>query len=426
MGLTCVVGLQWGDEAKGKIVDLLTGEHDVVVRFQGGANAGHTVVSDGRKYKLSLIPTGILHPGKICVIANGVVIDPVSLLKEIESLRSADVEVGSNLLISDRAHVIFPYHAKEEELAEEAAGAIGTTRRGIGPCYRDKVGRTHGIRVGDLLRPDYFRSRLRMVVEFKNTTLAAAAPSFSPFSADELFEQYRTLAEKIRPYVTDTTDYLHQAMDADERILFEGAQGTLLDVDHGTYPYVTSSNSSACGLATGSGVPANRVDRFLGVIKAYTTRVGKGPFPTELQDAVGDQIRDRGKEYGTVTGRPRRCGWFDAVVTRYSARLNGVNGLAVTLLDVLSELDELAICVAYVHHGERLATVPADAQTLGECQPIYRTKPGWKRDISGARKLADLPSQARDYLDTMAELVGRPVQIVSVGPDRKQTIRVGG
>jgi adenylosuccinate synthase len=420
------VGLQWGDEAKGKIVDLLTDEHDIVVRFQGGSNAGHTVVRDGKKYKFSLIPTGILHPKIIGVIANGVVVDPVSLLAEIETLRAAGVQVGENLLISDRAHVIFPYHRKEEECLEGTAErkAIGTTMRGIGPCYRDKASRVHGIRVGDLLQPSLLDRRMRAVLAYKNPTLAALLPDFEPFDPDTMIAQYHKAAEQLRPHITDTTEYLHNALAAGKRLLFEGAQGTLLDVDHGTYPYVTSSSSSACGLAAGSGVPANRVDRYLGIVKAYTTRVGEGPFPTELLDKTGELIRNTGREFGTVTGRPRRCGWFDAVLARYSARLCGVNGLAVMLLDVLSELDEIKICVEYEHRGQRRTSVPADAESLAECKPVFVTKPGWKSDISKAKSLAELPKQARDYLDTISELLGCPIDVVSVGPDRVQTIRV--
>jgi adenylosuccinate synthase len=426
VGSTCVVGLQWGDEAKGKIVDLLTDEHDIVVRFQGGSNAGHTVVRDGQRYKFSLVPTGILHPGVTAVIANGVVIDPAALVQEIETLRAVGVRIDSNLLISERAHVIFPYHRAEDEVLEDTGEdvPIGTTRRGIGPCYRDKVGRRHGIRIGELLDRDHFARRLRGVVAYKNTTLGALSPNFKRIDADELFEQYAALADQIRPHVTDTTGYLHAALAAGKRILMEGAQGTLLDNDHGTYPFVTSSNSSACGMWAGCGVPARQVDRFLGVMKAYTTRVGGGPFPTELHDATGDLIRNTGREFGTVTGRPRRCGWFDAVLARYSARLCGVDALAVMLLDVLSELDEISICVGYVHAGRRLDSVPADVRVLAECQPIYVTKPGWKRDIAQARSLNELPDNARDYLSTISELVGCPVDILSVGPDRDQTIRV--
>ncbi len=429
---TCVVGLQWGDEAKGKIVDVLTDEHDIVVRFQGGSNAGHTVVRDGKKYKFSLVPTGILHPGKVGVIAGGVVIDPISLLTEIESLREAGVEIAGNLLISDRAHVIFPYHRKEEEALEGGTSGdkrvIGTTMRGIGPCYRDKASRVHGVRVGDLFRPASFERRVRGIIQFKNASLAgvanAAGREFQPIDADDVIRQYTAAAEKLRRHVIDTTDYLHAALAAGKRLLFEGAQGTLLDVDHGSYPYVTSSSSSACGLSAGSGVPAQRVSRFLGIVKAYTTRVGEGPFPTELKDQIGEQIRNTGREFGTVTGRPRRCGWFDAVLARYSARICGVTGLAVMLLDVLSEFDELRLCIEYEHEGRRLKTMPASADVLAECKPVYITKPGWKCDISAARSLGELPAAAREYLETISHLLESPVDVVSVGPDRVQTIRV--
>jgi adenylosuccinate synthase len=425
---TCVVGLQWGDEAKGKIVDLLTEQHDIVVRFQGGSNAGHTVVRDGKKYKFSLIPTGILHPGTIGVIANGVVIDPVSLLQEIESLRSSGVAIGENLLISDRAHVIFPYHRKEEEFLEGYGGnkAIGTTMRGIGPCYRDKASRVHGIRMGDLLDSSLLERRLARVLEYKNATLSALSADFVPFKVADLVEQYRGVGDRLRPQITDTIEYLHSALAGGKRLLFEGAQGTLLDVDHGTYPFVTSSSSSAGGLGAGSGVPSQRVQRFLGVLKAYTTRVGEGPFPTELKDSIGDQIRERGREFGTVTGRPRRCGWFDAVLARYSARICGVTGLAVMLLDVLSEFDELKICVAYEHNGARRTTLPANAEGLAECKPVFVTLPGWKVDISSVRSMDGLPGAAREYLNKISELVGAPIDIVSVGPDRNQTIRLRG
>jgi adenylosuccinate synthase len=421
-----VVGLQWGDEAKGKIVDILTDQHDIVVRFQGGSNAGHTVVRGDKKYKFSLIPTGILHPGKIGVIANGVVVDPVALLQEADSLRSAGVAIGENLLISDRAHVIFPYHRKEEEYLEGFGGkkTIGTTMRGIGPCYRDKASRVHGIRMCDLLQPTLLERRLRGVIEFKNATLGALSHDFEPFDYSQTYEQYRRAAENLRTHITDTTEYLHNALSQGQNLLFEGAQGSLLDVDHGTYPYVTSSSSSACGLSAGSGVPSQRVQRFLGVLKAYTTRVGEGPFPTELHDAIGEHIRTTGREFGTVTGRPRRCGWFDAVLARYSARLCGVSGLAVMLLDVLSELDELSICVAYERDGERHTSVPSDAGSLSECKPVYETHAGWKCEISAARSLGELPIQARDYLDRISQLVGCPIDIVSVGPERNQTIRL--
>ncbi len=425
MAVTSVIGLQWGDEAKGKIVDLLAADHDIVVRFQGGANAGHTVTVDGTRYKMSLIPSGILHPGVIALIGNGVVVDPIALAEEMERVRQAGVDLTAQLRISDRAHLIMPYHKAEERVHERAAGqaAIGTTLRGIGPCYQDKVGRRFSVRVGDLYRPRWLRERLSNTLDYKNRVLAALGAE-ERFELEPLLKQCQQWAEQMRPYVIDSVSFLHDALERGQRILFEGAQGTLLDVDHGTYPYVTSSNSSMSGVASGSGIPANRVQDVIGVVKAYTTRVGSGPFPTELHDEIGQQIRDRGNEYGTVTGRPRRCGWFDAVAARYSARICGVNRLAVTLLDVLTGLDELAICVAYVWQGKLLKTVPAHPEVLAECQPVYELHPGWQDDITTVRSVAELPVAARRYLKRIEELVGAPVSIVSVGPDRDQTIRV--
>src|SRR5262249_54286476 len=336
---TCVVGLQWGDEAKGKIVDLLTDQHDLVVRFNGGANAGHTVVSGDKVFKFSLLPTGVLRPNVRSVIANGVVVYPPRFLEEVESLRKAGVHVGDNLVVSDHAHVIFPYHLEEERLSEQGSeNAIGTTGRGIGPCYQDKVGRVCGIRVGELLYPDHLRDRLRAIVARKNRVLPALSPQAKTYDAAAVCDEYLGYAEKMRPFITDTTQLLHQSLRNGKRILFEAAQGSLLDVDHGTYPYVTSSNSSTAGAWSGSGVPARHLDRVVGVIKACSTRVGRGPFPTELndgQDGIGERIRRTGREYGTVTGRPRRCGWFDAVAVRYTAAISGADQLAVMLLDVL-------------------------------------------------------------------------------------------
>jgi adenylosuccinate synthase len=423
MSVTAVVGLQWGDEAKGKIVDLLTDQHDVVVRYLGGNNAGHTVMFDGETYKLSLLPSGILRRGVTNVVATGVVINPQAFLDEMTALADRGVEIGE-LLISDRAHVIFPYHMAEEVILERHRGddAIGTTMRGIGTCYRDKAGRTHAIRMGDLYRAEFFRQRLHDVVAQKNVILKAFDPAFEPFRPEKIFDEYSVYAERLRPYVCDTTAYLHRALRNGKSILFEGAQGSLLDVDHGTFPYVTSSNSSGCGIHVGSGVPERAIDKMIGVVKAYTTRVGGGPRPTELIDGIGQHIRDEGNEYGTVTRRPRRCGWFDAVATGYGARVSGVDSLAIMLLDVLSKLDELKICEAYDIAGERTADFPSHAADLAIAQPVYRTLPGWKSDIRGVRTLADLPKQARAYLDTIAELLEFPPEIVSVGPDREQTI----
>ena len=426
MACTCVVGLQWGDEAKGKIVDLLTDQHDVVVRYNGGANAGHTVVRDGRTFKLSLLPTGVLRPSMNSVIANGVVFYPPRFLEEVASLRDAGVHVGDNLLVSDHAHVIFPYHAEEERLNEEGSEqAIGTTGRGIGPCYQDKVGRQCGIRVGELLYPDHLRTRLGPIVARKNRLLQSLSPKARTFDADVLCKEYGEYARQIRPHVVDTTALLHRALRDGQRILFEAAQGSLLDVDHGTYPYVTSSNSSTAGVWSGSGIPARHLTRVVGVIKAYSTRVGRGPFPTELNDGadgVGERIRRTGREYGTVTGRPRRCGWFDAVAARYTAAVSGADELALMLLDVLSGLDEIKIATAYELDGERLDHFPTDAFLLDRCKPTYETLPGWAEDVAGARRLADLPAAARRYVARLGELLGLPVSIVSVGPDREQTI----
>jgi adenylosuccinate synthase len=426
MTCTCVVGLQWGDEAKGKIVDLLTEQHEVVVRYNGGANAGHTVVCEGRTYKLSLLPTGVIRPHLLSVIGNGLVVHPARFLEEVDNLRLAGVAVGDNLALSDRAHVIFPYHTEEERLNEQGSErAIGTTGRGIGPCYQDKVGRVHAIRVGELLHADHLRQRLRTVVPRKNLLLRALSPEARTFEPQALAAEYLGYAERMRPFVKDTTRLLFQALRDGKNILFEAAQGSLLDVDHGTYPYVTSSSSSPAGIWSGTGVPARNLDRVLGVIKAYSTRVGGGPFPTELNDGpegLGERIRRAGKEYGTVTGRPRRCGWFDAVATRYTVELTGTDQLAVMLLDVLGAVDEIAVCTAYELDGERLDYFPVDDLLLSRCRPVYEKLPGWREQLGGARKPADLPAAARRYVDRLGELLARPVAVISVGPDREQTI----
>ena len=426
VGSTCVVGLQWGDEAKGKIVDWLCDAHDVVVRYQGGANAGHTVVAEGVTYKLSLIPTGILRPGIDCVIGNGVVVHPPAFLKEVETLVGQGVDVGGRLHVSDRAHLILPHHLAEERLTEESTSAadhLGTTRRGIGPCYRDKVGRVHGIRMGDLYHPDRFREHLGRIVAYKNRLLSAMLPDFTPFDAQAVADEYLGFADRMRPYVRDTTAWLHGALAGGKRLLFEGAQGSLLDVDHGTYPYVTSSNSSAAGIAAGSAVPTRHIDRWLGIVKAYTTRVGGGPFPTEQDNPTGERIRRVGREYGTVTGRPRRCGWFDAVAVRHSARVSGSTEVALMLLDVLSGIESLEVCVAYQDEsGREVVDFPAHLADLERCRPVYKTLPGWNDDITGARTWAELPERARAYVDFLSAQIGVPVAIVSVGPERLQTI----
>jgi adenylosuccinate synthase len=420
-----VVGLQWGDEAKGKIVDLLCDQHDVVVRYQGGANAGHTVVVEGVTYKLSLVPTGVLRPNIHGVIGNGVVIHPPALLNELERLSSQGVDVHGRLHISDRAHVILPHHIEEERLTEESASSadhLGTTRRGIGPCYKDKVGRVHGIRIGDLYHPAQFQERLARIIDYKNRLLSAMLPDFSPFQASAVADEYLGYADRLKPFVRDTVDWLHGSLAEGKRLLFEGAQGSLLDIDHGSFPYVTSSNSSAAGIAAGSGVPTRHIDRWTGIVKAYTTRVGGGPFPTELDNAIGQRIRDVGREYGTVTGRPRRCGWFDAVAARHGARVSGSTEIAVMLLDVLSGFDTLQVAVAYNFDGRRVTAFPSSLDDLARCQPIYETLPGWSANICSVRTWADLPAQARHYVTFLGELLGVPVRIVSVGPDRSQTI----
>lgn len=425
MPATCVVGLQWGDEAKGKIVDLLTEQFEIVVRYQGGANAGHTVVFGGEKYKLSLIPSGIFRPDVQCVIAGGVVIHPGTLIAEIDHLADRGIAIGRNLMISDRAHVIFPWHIEEDRLLDRqcsAGEAIGTTLRGIGPCYRDKVGRSLAVRVGDLFR-ESFREQIERITHVKNQWFRALTDGTAdPLDPKQVYDEYRSYADRLRPYVTDTTAFLLAAVERDARILFEGAQGALLDIDHGTFPFVTSSNSSGVGVSPGSGVPARYLSKVLGIVKAYCTRVGGGPFPTEQDNEIGQLIRDRGNEYGTVTRRPRRCGWFDAVAARYTARLSGVDSLAVMLLDVLSTLPELKICTAYEIDGVRTTDFPSHADDLRRARPIYETLPGWHEEIRDAQSAADLPPAARDYLRRLSDLVGRPIELVSVGPDREQTI----
>jgi adenylosuccinate synthase len=425
---TCVIGLQWGDEAKGKIVDLLTREHDFVVRFQGGANAGHTVVVGDQVYKLSLLPSGILTPGVMCVIATGVVVNPARVMEELDELAKRGAGHAENLRISDRAHVIFPWHFAEDRALDKNTSDgenIGTTGRGIGPCYRDKVGRSHAIRLGDLYRPT-LRSQVEHIVGAKNRILEVLYPAgeFKPLEAAPIIQEYTAFAERLRPYVCDTTELLLTAAESGKRLLFEGAQGALLDVDHGTYPFVTSSNSSGVGISSGSGVPLRHIDRSIGVVKAYSTRVGGGPFPTEQDNATGQYLRDRGNEYGTVTRRPRRCGWLDVVALRYTSRLSGVDELAVMLLDVLSGLEELKICTAYEIDGKKSSRFPSHVDDLRSAKPVYESVPGWKEEITTCRSYDALPANAKAYLRRISELVERPIGMVSVGPERDQTIIV--
>jgi adenylosuccinate synthase len=420
-----VVGTQWGDEGKGKIVDLLTERAQLVVRYQGGNNAGHTLVVGGEKFIFHLIPSGILHPGTRCLIGNGVVLDPEVFLMEVDRLKARGLAVGpENLGISERTQVIMPYHRRIDVAREEQKGAakIGTTGRGIGPCYEDKVAR-RGIRVAELLDADVLKSKLADVLPEKNFYLEKFLHN-TPFTLEEILTPYLEMGNRLRPLVTNVSVLLQQAVRNGQNILFEGAQGTHLDIDHGTYPYVTSSNPVAGGAATGAGVGPGQLHHVLGIVKAYTTRVGGGPFPTECLDKIGDHLVECGVEFGSTTGRRRRCGWLDVVVLRDAARLNGLTGLAITKLDVLSTLNPVKVCVGYDCDGSRRDTMPATIQDLERCQPIFEELPGWAEDIRGARRYEDLPGNTQKYLKRVEELVGVPIQIISVGPDRDETIVV--
>jgi len=423
MKTLAVVGLQWGDEGKGKIVDYLSRKHDVIVRCQGGSNAGHTVVIDAEKYALHLVPSGILTPGKMNVIANGVVIDPVMLVKEIEDLRSRGVTVSDNLLISDRAHVVFNYHRaldQAQEAGRSGEQKIGTTGRGIGPAYADKYSRS-GFRMGDLLGGDFYQSVLKPRIVEANRLLKEyfAAPEVP---VDETIAEVRNAAEALRANVTDTAAALRGFLRAGRKVLFEGAQGALLDIDYGTYPYVTSSNTTSAGIPTGTGLPPQVVGKVLGVLKAYTTRVGTGPFPTELTDATGELLRERGGEYGATTGRPRRCGWFDLVAARQGVAINGCTSIALTKLDVLDGFDRIRICVAYELDGRKVEHMPAGARDLGRVKPVYEEVAGWKGSAAQARHFEDLPKKAQSYVARIEKLVGCPITMVSVGRERTAII----
>lgn len=423
----CVIGLQWGDEAKGKLVDILTEGKDFVVRYQGGANAGHTVVIGDDVYKLHHIPSGIINPGVLNIIAPGVVINPPTILEEIDMLAERGIDVSSRMKLADRAHVVMPWHTLEDRMWNELVSGednIGTTLRGIGPCYADKVGRSFAIRLGDLLQPT-FPDRVRKIVEVKTKVLSAASSGAAEsLDAEAIIKQYSEYAERLRPMIDDTTRILLDAVDEDREILFEGAQGSLLDIDHGTFPFVTSSNASGTGISTGSGVPGNWIGKIIGVCKTYATRVGGGPFPTEQENETGQHIRDMGNEYGTTTGRPRRCGWFDAVAARYTARLSGVTSIALTMVDVLSELESINVCVAYELDGKEINWFPGNIDELRRVKPVYQSFPGWKQDVTGARSLEDLPEAAIQYAIELEKLIVRPIEFLSVGPDRAQTIRV--
>jgi adenylosuccinate synthase len=420
MANTILVGAQWGDEGKGKIIDVLTGKADIVVRSQGGNNAGHTVIQGGKKYVLHLIPSGILRRGKICVIGNGVVIDPIALVGEIDGLRKVGVRIGKNLLVSDCAHLVLPYHRALDEQRELRKGQakIGTTKRGIGPAYGDKAART-GLRMADLMQPEVFTEKLRAKMRENNSILKAlgARPiSFAKVNADFL-----AAGERLQPFVANTVVYLHKALQQGKEILFEGAQGTFLDIDHGTYPYVTSSNTTAGGACTGTGVAPHRMDRVLGVMKAYTTRVGEGALPTENETIAG-MLHEMGREFGATTGRARRCGWFDAVATHYATMINGIDEIAITNLDGLDQVDRIKICVAYRLDGTVLDVPPSDAAQWTRCEPIYLEMPGWKRSTEKVKKFANLPNEAKRYVRRLAELTGARLTMVSVGPARGQTL----
>ena len=423
MAIVAVVGAQWGDEGKGKIVDLLAERMHAVVRFSGGDNAGHTVINSYGEFRLHLVPSGIFHPHVACIIGNGVAVNPAVLLEEIENLEKHGVKVD-NLFISDRAHLIMPYHTLLDGLEEERRGekAIGTTRKGIGPVFADKIARL-GIRTCDLLDRDGFRKRLASILELKNALLTRIYNA-APLSLDEIYQQYCQYAEKLARFITDTSRLLQQMVSQGKNILLEGAQGTLLDPDFGTYPYVTSSSPLTAGGSLGTGISPRHIEQVIGVFKAYTTRVGSGPMPTELRDKVGEFIRERAHEYGATTGRPRRCGWFDAVAGRFATQVNGFTSIALTRLDVLDVFDSVKICTAYRLDGETLHHFPSNTSLLEKCQPVYEELPGWKTPTSHIRRAADLPAQARRYVARIEELLSCPASIISVGPSRDHTIMV--
>ncbi|MBB6450572.1 adenylosuccinate synthase [Geomicrobium halophilum] len=425
MSSIVIVGTQWGDEGKGKITDYLSENAEVIARYQGGNNAGHTIKFGGETYKLHLVPSGIFSDDKTCVIGNGMVIDPKALVEELEGLQARGIDT-SNLRISNRAHVILPYHIKQDIVEEESKGEskIGTTKKGIGPAYMDKAARV-GIRIADLLEKDEFENKLARNLKEKNRLLEKIYET-EGFEVEDILEEYYDYGQWLARYVCDTSVVLNNAIDQGRRVLFEGAQGVMLDIDQGTYPFVTSSNPIAGGVTIGSGVGPSKIHHVVGVSKAYTTRVGDGPFPSELNDETGDRIRDIGKEYGTTTGRPRRVGWFDSVVVRHARRVSGITDLSLNCLDVLSGLDTVKICTAYEYRGERIEEFPASLNVLSECKPIYEEMPGWKEDITGARHLGDLPPNARHYAERIAQLTNIPLSVFSVGPDRTQTNEVRG
>ena len=416
-----VVGAQWGDEGKGKVVDYLAGSFDYIARCAGGHNAGHTVIFNGNRFVLQLIPCGILRPGKQAVIGSGVVVDPAALVAELDMLKTSGIDISGRLHVSSRAHLIFPYHRQMEKAAESARGAskIGTTSRGIGPAYEDKMVR-HGLRVVDLMHPEVFREKLARVIREKDQICRAAYGA--PLETDGLAEQYLELAEKIRPLVGDASVIVNDALDAGRSVLFEGAQGTMLDIDFGTYPFVTSSNATAGGACTGLGVAPTRINGVIGVTKAYTTRVGSGPFPTEMSELESTEVRDRGNEYGAVTGRPRRCGWLDLMVLRFAVRINGISSLVVTKLDVFDTQREIQVCTGYRYKGTPLREMPASAEELAEVTPEYKSLPGWQSDTYGVQDSGKLPSKALDYLKFISDFLGVEIGMISTGPERDASI----
>lgn len=423
MANVVVVGAQWGDEGKGKVVDIYTEFADDVVRYQGGNNAGHTLVVGDEKIVLHLIPSGILHEGKRCIIGNGVVLDPEVFIREITNLKAkGKFQDDGVLLLSESLHIIMPYHKRIDIAREANSGAkkIGTTGRGIGPAYEDKIGR-RGIRLMDLLDKQVFTRKLKEFLEEKNFILEKLLGE-RPFTFEEIFDEYSAYADTLRNYVADTTLVLHQDLKAGKKLLFEGAQGTLLDVDHGTYPYVTSSSTCAGGACTGTGASPRDINEIIGISKAYVTRVGSGPFPTELEDADGEKLRRTGGEFGATTGRPRRCGWFDALVIKYAVRVNGLTGIALTKLDVLSDFESIKICTGYSYNDKFLDELPANLDVFEKCRPVYEEMPGWQSDITAARSFAELPEKAKNYVKRLEELAGCPIVLVSVGPRRDETI----
>jgi len=424
MSVTVLVGTQWGDEGKGKIVDILSEKFDIVARYQGGANAGHTVEIGEKQYILHLIPSGILRDRVKCVIGNGVVIDPQALLDEIKILEDNGISVEGRLFISHNAHLIMPYHKLLDSISESGKNKIGTTGRGIGPCYIDKFDRK-GIRIVDLLNRNVLEKKLRQNVEEKNILLKKLYDD-KGFDIEEIIKEYISFDEAIDSYITDVPLLLNNAIKEGKNILLEGAQGTLLDVDHGTYPFVTSSNPTSGGASTGSGIPPNKIDTVFGIVKAYTTRVGNGPFPTELVDEDGEKLRKEGAEFGATTGRPRRCGWFDAFLVRYSSMINGINAVAITKLDVLRHFEKIKVCIGYEINGKRLKSFPSDVEKLNNVKPVYETLDGWMEDISDCNSHDELPQKTKEYLEFISKQANIKIEIVSVGPKRKQTFSMDG